>query len=58
MSTLLVKNITKLITNNEKSDTFENGAIYVENNEIRQVGFTEDLPQTADVIIDASNRMV
>ena len=58
MSTLLVKNITKLITNNESSETFENGAIYVENNEIRQVGLTKDLPQTADVIIDASNRMV
>ena len=58
MSTLLVKNITKLITNNETSETIENGAIYVENNEIKQVGLSKDLPQTADVIIDASNSMV
>ena len=58
MNTLLVKNITKLITNNESSETIENGAIFVENNQITQVGLTKDLPQTATVIIDASDKMV
>ena len=58
MSTLLVKNITKLITNNETSEVIENGAIYVENNEIKQVGPAEDLPKSADIVIDASDKMV
>ena len=38
MSTLLVKNISTLVTNDEALGDFKDGAIYVENNEIRQVG--------------------
>ena len=58
MSSLLVKNITSLITNDKTLGDIKNGAIYVENNEIKQVGRTEDLPQTADVVMDASDKMV
>ena len=58
MSTLLVKNISALITNDKELGDFKDGAIYVENNEIRQVGYTKDLPQTADVVIDASDKLV
>ena len=52
MSTLLVKNISTLITNDKELGDFKDGAVYVENNEIRQVGYTKDLPKTADVVID------
>ena len=58
MSTLLVKNISSLITNDETLGDFQNGAIFVENNEIKQVGFTKDLPDSADVVIDAADKMV
>ena len=58
MSTLLVKNISTLVTNDETLGDFKDGAIYVENNEIRQVGYTKDLPKTADIVIDASDKLV
>ncbi len=58
MATLLVKNISTLITNDEVLGDFKDGAIYVKDNEISQVGHTQDLPKTADVIIDASDKLV
>ena len=58
MSTLLVKNISTLITNDDKLGDIKDGAIFVENNEIKQVGQTSELPQTADIVIDAKDKMV
>lgn len=58
MATLLIKNISKLITNDPFSVDFENGAIYTDGNEIKQVGITTELPETADIIIDGSGKMV
>ena len=58
MSTLLVKNISTLITNDDKLGDIKDGAIFVENNEIKQVGQTSKLPQTADIVIDAKDKMV
>ena len=58
MSTLLVKHIEKLITNDNDLGDISDGAIFVENNEIKQVGITKDLPQNADVVIDAADKMV
>ncbi len=58
MSTLLVKNISTLITNDADLGDFKDGAIYAEDNEIKQVGRTADLPKTADKVIDAAGRMV
>ena len=58
MSTLLVKNISTLITNDPALGDIKDGAIYAENNEIKQVGRTADLPQTADKVIDASDKLV
>ena len=58
MSTLLVKNISTLITNDDDLGDFKDGAIYAVDNEIRQVGYTKDLPKTAEVVIDASDKLV
>ena len=58
MSTLLVKNISTLITNDPALGDIKDGAIYAENNGIKQVGRTENLPQTADKVIDASDKLV
>lgn len=58
MSTLLVKKISTLITNDPALGDIKDGAIYAENNEIKQVGRTADLPQTADKVIDASDKLV
>ena len=58
MTALLVKNIPALITNDAELGDIRNGAIYAEDNVIRQVGLTKDLPETADIVIDASDRMV
>ena len=58
MSTLLVKNITKLITNDKNYGNLDDAGIFVVDNVIAKVGPQKELPQTADVIIDASNKMV
>ena len=58
MSTLLIKNISTLVTNDDDLGDFKDGAIFIEDNEIKQVGYTKDLPQTADQVIDASNHLV
>ena len=58
MSTLLIKNISTLVTNDDQLGDFKDGAIYIEDNEIKQVGYTKDLPQSADQVIDASDHLV
>lgn len=58
MSTLLVQHISTLITNDPETGDFRDGAVFVENNVIKQVGKTQDLPQSADRVIDASHMMV
>ena len=58
MSTLLVRNIKKLITNDEILGDITDAAIYVSDNEILKVGKTADLPETADLVIDASDHMI
>ena len=58
MSTLLVKNISTLITNDAETGDFQDGAIYVDDNVIKQVGKTKDLPATADMVIDGSRKMI
>jgi len=56
--TLLVKNATVVVTMNDTREEIKNGALFIRNNIIEQVGQTADLPQTADEIIDASNHVV
>ena len=58
MGTLLIKNISTLVTNDEKLGDIKNGAVYAVDNEIRMVGKTEELPQNADVIIDAHDKLI
>ncbi|WP_050480091.1 8-oxoguanine deaminase [Herbaspirillum rhizosphaerae] len=56
--TLLIKNATVVVTMNDTREEIKNGAIFIRDNVIEQVGKTEDLPRTADEIIDASNHVV
>lgn len=58
MSTLLVKNCTLLATLDDSDTRLPDGGIFVQDNEIVQIGPTATLPQTADRVIDARNMIV
>jgi 8-oxoguanine deaminase len=58
MSTTLLKNATLVATMDNAQTMYADGAIYIENNVIRQVGSTADLPSTADQVIDARNMIL
>ncbi len=58
MSTLLVKNAKMLLTMDEDRREIEDGALFVRDNVIEQVGHTPDLPQTADQILDMQDHVV
>ncbi|WP_034292178.1 8-oxoguanine deaminase [Herbaspirillum sp. RV1423] len=56
--TLLIKNAAVVATMNDTRDEINNGAVFIRDNVIEQVGNTADLPQAADDIIDATNHVV
>ncbi|MEM9164078.1 MAG: 8-oxoguanine deaminase [Cyanobacteria bacterium P01_F01_bin.4] len=58
MSTLLVKNIHTLVTMNDERQEIRNGALFVRDNIIEQVGTTNTLPSTADDVLDLQGRHV
>jgi len=58
MKTLLIKNARVLVTMDETRREIANGAVFIRDNVIEQVGATVDLPQTADEVIDAANHVV
>ncbi len=58
MSTLLVKNIHTLVTMDDKRREIRNGALFIRDHIIKQVGSTETLPTTADDILDLQGRHV
>lgn len=58
MSTLLVKHIHTLATLDTTRREIHDGAIFVRDNMIEQVGTTADLPSTADEILDLNNNHV
>ncbi|MCU0570659.1 MAG: 8-oxoguanine deaminase [Oculatellaceae cyanobacterium Prado106] len=58
MATLLVKNIHTLVTLDAARREIPNGALFVRDNVIEQVGTTPELPQTADEILDLQGRHV
>ncbi len=58
MSTLLVKNIHTLVTMDVSRQEICNGALLVRNNIIEQVGTTDELPQTADEVLDLRDRYI
>ncbi|HKP52841.1 MAG TPA: 8-oxoguanine deaminase [Chloroflexia bacterium] len=58
MPTLLLKHATLLVTMDDAGTLLEDGGIYVVDNAIRQVGSTSELPQNADIVIDARGMVV
>lgn len=58
MPTLLIKHATLLATMDDADTRVPDGGLYIEDNVIRQVGPTDTLPATADVIIDARDRII
>ena len=59
--TLLLKHARLLITMDDAGTTYRDGAIFVENNVIRWVGNSADLPlkyQSADTVLDATDKVV
>ncbi|HEV8190147.1 MAG TPA: 8-oxoguanine deaminase, partial [Ktedonobacterales bacterium] len=58
MMSLLIRHATLLVTMDDGDGRYDDGAVYVEDNVIRQVGPSGQLPQQADTIIDAHNMVV
>lgn len=58
MSTLLIKNVDEVITMDEKRRRIPGGGLFVRDNVIEQVGPTDELPTTADEVIDASGMAI
>lgn len=58
MSTLLLKNADLLVTMDDSRRRIPGGGLYIEDNVIRQVGCTEELPHGADQVIDARGTIV
>ena len=58
MSTLLLKHADVLVTMDAERRRLTDGGLYVQDNEVVQVGPTSELPETADAIIDARGMIV
>jgi cytosine/adenosine deaminase-related metal-dependent hydrolase len=58
MTTLLLTNATALVTMDDAGTRFPSGGIYVVDNVIQQVGPSEQLPQHADVMLDAREMVI
>lgn len=58
MATLLVKNIHTLVTLDDQRREIRQGAIFVRDHVIEQVGTTAALPSTADEVLDLQDRHV
>ncbi len=52
MPSLLIKNIHTLVTMNAAREEIRNGALLIQDHVIEQVGTTDELPQTADEVLD------
>lgn len=58
MSTLLVRNAALLATMDEQRREIPNGGLFIRDGFIEQVGPSEELPQTADEILDLGNHLL
>jgi cytosine/adenosine deaminase-related metal-dependent hydrolase len=58
MSTLLVKNANLLVSMDDARRRIVDGGLYIEENVIRQVGTSDELPLVADQILDARGMVV
>lgn len=56
MTTLLVKNIHTLVTMDSQRREIRHGALFVRDHVIEQVGTLEELPDTADEVLDLRDR--
>lgn len=58
MGTLLVKNTAVLVTMDDRRREIKDGGLFVRDNVIEQVGPTNELPETADTILDLHDHVV
>ncbi|MES2038099.1 MAG: 8-oxoguanine deaminase [Pseudomonadota bacterium] len=58
MASLLIKNARVVVTMDDTRREISNGAVFIIDNVIVQVGASADLPQTADEVIDATDHVV
>jgi len=58
MASLLLKNAEIVATFDSKRREIRGGGLFAEDGQITQVAATEDLPSTADTVIDASGHLV
>ncbi len=58
MSTVLVKHIHTLVTMDAERREIRDGALFIRDHQIEQVGTTAELPQIADEVLDLQNRYV
>jgi 8-oxoguanine deaminase len=58
MKSLLIRHASLLVTMDDGDSRFDDGAVYVEDNVVRQVGPSDRLPTRADAVIDARGMVV
>lgn len=58
MTSLLIKNARVVVTMDDTRREISNGAVFMRDNVIAEVGLSADLPQTADEVIDAADHVV
>ncbi|MFZ6643332.1 8-oxoguanine deaminase [Undibacterium sp. TC4M20W] len=58
MASLLIKNARVVVTMDDTRREISNGAVYIIDNVIAEVGPSADLPHTADEVIDATDHVV
>lgn len=58
MSTLLVKNATVLVTMDNRQREIVSGGLFIRDGFIEQVGKTDELPNTADEVLDLSGHVL
>jgi 8-oxoguanine deaminase len=56
--TLLIRNASVVVTMNDAREEISNGAVFIRDNVIEQVGPSAVLPASADEIIDASGQVI
>ncbi len=58
MTSLLIQNAAQIVSMDDADTVWEDGAIYVVDQAIQQIGPTQALPQQADVVIDARGMLI
>jgi len=58
MTSLLIQHAELLVSMDDDDHRWADGAIYVVDNGIQQIGTTDQLPQSADQVIDARNMII